>query len=81
MKDHLKPFDCDDGTLANDNILRKWCDDFDTAASAAGMTWIMADQFKKDLPEVGFKEVEQKTFKVPLGCVFFPGDLTVARWE
>lgn len=69
MKDHTKPFDCDDDTLPSDHVLRKWCDDFDMAATKAGMTWIMADKFKGDLSEAGFKEVDEKLFKVPLGCV------------
>lgn len=83
MKDHSKPFDCDDGTLASDHVLRKWCDDFEMATTTAGMTWIIADQFKRDLPEAGFKEVEEKIFKVPLGCVLPEGPNSAAmrsRW-
>lgn len=47
------------------------------------MTWIIADKFKRDLPEAGFKEVEEKIFKVPLGCVLPEGPNSAAmgsRW-
>lgn len=39
--------------------------------SKVGVTWIMVDQFRQDLPEAGFENVEEKVFKVPLGCVLF----------
>ncbi|KAH8152343.1 uncharacterized protein LAJ45_03770 [Morchella importuna] len=67
LKDHSRPFDCDDGSFTSDNILQKWVNDFDKASDMAGVTWIMAEQFKEDLPDAGFKQVTERSFKVPLG--------------
>ncbi|KAG0635015.1 S-adenosyl-L-methionine-dependent methyltransferase [Tuber brumale] len=70
LKDHFRPFECDNGTLKPDNVLRTWVDNFEKATIIAGINWgTAAAEFRPSLEKAGFKAVTEQIHKVPLGYV------------
>ena len=70
LKDNFRPFECDNGTLKPDNILRAWVDNFEKATIMAGISWgTAAAEFRPSLEKAGFKAVTEQIYKVPLGYV------------
>ncbi|CUS07128.1 unnamed protein product [Tuber aestivum] len=68
LKDHFRPFECDNGSLKPDNVLRTWVDNFEKATIIAGINWgTAAAEFRPSLEKAGFKGVTEHIYKVPLG--------------
>ncbi|KAL2758065.1 hypothetical protein ACRALDRAFT_2100061, partial [Sodiomyces alcalophilus JCM 7366] len=56
----------DDGTLRPDSALQRWFDDMNMASQLANRPLSIAHLFKQWFHEVGFVDVHEKVFKVPL---------------
>ncbi|KAG0635876.1 S-adenosyl-L-methionine-dependent methyltransferase [Tuber brumale] len=66
IQDFADPFCCDDGSLPEDNILRKWPEYWIQAARVAGYT-VPGRGHVKAMGASGFEAVDSKRVKIPCG--------------
>jgi metalloendopeptidase OMA1, mitochondrial len=59
--------ECDDGSLPVDSALASWARDVNLAASQAGRPRDVADRMLQWFKEVGFVDVHEVRYKVPIG--------------
>ena len=63
--DFSSPFECDDGSCAEDNVLKRWVRDWETGAALCGKKWIaVAPEMKDMLAAAGFRDVRKEEHKV-----------------
>jgi hypothetical protein len=56
----------DDGSLAADSALLKWINEINAASEAANRKLYVGDQIKHWLREIGFVDVQEHIFKIPV---------------
>lgn len=64
--DFMARWQSDDGTLTEDSALSQWGRDINAAADALDRPVCVADQHARWLKEVGFVDVKEWVFKVPM---------------
>jgi len=60
-------FDCDDGTLSEDNPLTKWAPIQIEASETMGKSFVVGLHTKARLQETGFTDIKEHKFKLPVG--------------
>ena len=77
----VPPF-CDDGTMPDNFAFLRWVDETNAAVVSHGNELFVGDQMKRWLTEVGFVDVEERAFMLPLNP--WPSDPFLknigARW-
>lgn len=57
---------CDDGTMPADSCFLRWILDMNRASEAADRRFLFGDQLESWLREVGFVDVQEAVFKIPI---------------
>jgi hypothetical protein len=60
-------FESDDGTLSDDNPLKKWGPTQLAASEKLGKTFAVYEHVKRRIVEAGFVDVREHKFKLPVG--------------
>lgn len=60
-------FTSDDGSVAGDHILRQWSQTFANCGERTGKTFLITSKAAEWIWEVGFEDVQEKWYKVPVG--------------
>lgn len=60
-------FTSDDGSLAEDHMMRRWSQTFIHCGERIGKTFLIASKAAEWIREVGFEDVQEKWYKVPVG--------------
>jgi len=60
-------FECDDGTLSEDNPLSKWAPIQMEASETMGKSFAVGQHTKTRMKEAGFLNVKEHKFKLPVG--------------
>lgn len=66
IQDMKFPIMCDDGTLDDQSMLRKWSSNQIEAFDKIGKRITLADQYKDFMVEAGFKDVKEVLYKWPI---------------
>ena len=74
--DLMFPFECDDGTLAQDSALHRWGIDMAQASASIDRPLSVANRLRSWYEEVGFEDVQEQIFKIPVNS--WPDD---PRWK
>ncbi|KAA8643635.1 class I SAM-dependent methyltransferase [Aspergillus tanneri] len=75
-------FTSDDGTVTDDHVLAVWSKTFIDAGEKFGKTFRIADLAKGYMQDVGFQNVTERRFKLPIGAWGKDKKLkTLGRWN